>query len=163
MSGQSLDRRSSAADAVEVSSVFGQLCCLTLDTRRAASPGEPEKEMANCERAAGKRESHFFAPGAKAPAPRARRAGKYRLAERQRSPICICPLGRMSPDIERGPRQGRQGAHRATQSAEAKGRSYKILTIPEALRRHGQNRDQRVMPLATEARAIVARGVRGGN
>ena len=99
MSAQSFGRRSSAADAVEVSSVFGQLCCLTLDTRRAARQGEPEKEMANCERAIGKRESHFFAPGAKAPAPRAKRAGKYRLAERQRSPICICPLDEMSVDI----------------------------------------------------------------
>lgn len=99
MSAQSYGRRSSAADAVEVSRVFGQLCCLTLDTRRAARQGEPEKEMANCERAVGKRESHFFAPGAIAPAPRARRAGKYRLAERQRSPICICPLVEMSLDI----------------------------------------------------------------
>ena len=163
MSAQSFGRRSSAADARAVIGVIGQLCCQTPSMSGAARQGEPEKEMANCERAIGKRESHFFVPGARAPAPRARRAGKYRLAERQRSPICIFPLVGMSTDIERGPRQGRQGAHRATQSAEAKGRSYKVLTIPESSRRHGQNRDQRDIPLATAARAIVSRGVRGGN
>ena len=69
MSAQSFGRRSSAADARAVIGEVGQLCCQTPIMSGAVRPGEPEKEMANCERAAGKRESHFFAPGAKAPAP----------------------------------------------------------------------------------------------
>ena len=69
MSAQSFGRRSSAADAVEVSSVFGQLCCLTLDTRRAARQGEPQGKMAKLRGRLAGRESQFFEAGAKAPAP----------------------------------------------------------------------------------------------
>lgn len=118
MSAQSYGRRTSAADAVEVSSVFGQLCCLTLDTRRAARQGEPEKEMANCERAAGKRESHFFAPGARAPAPRAigeRANTDWRSVSAVRSVFARSPKCRQTLSGGRA-KDGKEPT--ATQSAE---------------------------------------------
>lgn len=164
MSAQTSARRPSAADAVEVSSVFGQLCCLTLDTRRAARQGEPEKEMANCERAVGKRESHFFAPGAQAPAPRAygeRANTDWRSASVVRSVFARSSRCRWTS--ERGPRQGRQGANGDPVCGGLQDRRHKVLAIPRAPQRHGQNRDQRDRSLTTGARAIVARGVRGGN
>lgn len=132
MSAQPHGHRSFAADARAVIGEVGQLCCQTPIMSGAVRQGEPEKEMANCERAAGKRESHFFAPGARAPAPRAigeRANTDWRSASVVRSVFARSP--RCHFTSERGPRQGRQGAQRATQAAEAKGRSDAGLAEPQ--------------------------------
>lgn len=123
MSAQPHGHRSFAADARAVIGEVGQLCCQTPIMSGAVRQGEPEKEMANCERAAGKRESHFFAPGARAPAPRA-------IGERAntdwRSASVVRSVFARSSECRQTLSGGRAKAGKeptATQAAEAKGRS----------------------------------------
>lgn len=142
--------------------VIGQLCCQTPIMSGAARQGEPQGKLAKLRGRLAGRESQFFEAGAKAPAPeQGERANTdWRSVSVVRSVFARSSRCRWTS--ERGPRQGRQGANGDPVRGGLQARRHKVLAIPRAPQRHGQNRDHRDRPLSTGARAIVARGVRGG-